>query len=215
MPRTLICTTRSMAPKDLARARTVHLSSYSSTNSNCLNSKASINAWEWAKEPGQEKRKSANTVLWLPPPSILPTQCTAALRCSVALCAGLAPRIRPRIPPPPVQLLHPPIRVALDSQRRSRGRPGARTSARQALYWNTASQHALAHTTPNAHTVTCVGRSKGRVRARAAVHRAPAEGGHLDCLVWAREHGCKWDKEECENVATDPATLRWIKKQLK
>jgi hypothetical protein len=101
MPRTLICTTRSMAPKDLARARTVHLSSYSSTNSNCLNSKASINAWEWAKEPGQEKRKSANTVLWLPPPSILPTQCTAALRCSVALCAGLAPRIRPRIPPPP------------------------------------------------------------------------------------------------------------------
>ena len=43
---------------------------------------------------------------------------------------------------------------------------------------------------------------------------APAEGGHLDCLVWAREHGCKWDKEECENVATDPATLRWIKKQL-
>ena len=44
---------------------------------------------------------------------------------------------------------------------------------------------------------------------------AAAEGGHLDCLVWAREHGCKWDKEACENVATDPVTLRWIKKQLK
>ena len=206
MPRTLICTTRSMAPKDLARARTVHLSSYSSTNSNCLNSKASINAWEWAKG----KHSSVVT-----PPQHSSHAVHRGSEVFSSAVRWVSSPHSPSHPTPAVQLLHPPIRVALDSQRRSRGRPGARTSARQALYWNTASQHALAHTTPNAHTVTCVGRSKGRVRARAAVHRAPAEGGHLDCLVWAREHGCKWDKEECENVATDPATLRWIKKQLK
>ena len=45
------------------------------------------------------------------------------------------------------------------------------TRTRQALHWDSASQHALAHTTPDAHTVACVGRSKGRLRAPAAMHR--------------------------------------------
>jgi len=28
-----------------------------------------------------------------------------------------------------------------------------------------------------------------------------AARGHLDCLIWAREHGCDWDPVECRHIA--------------
>jgi len=31
--------------------------------------------------------------------------------------------------------------------------------------------------------------------------RAAAVGGHLDCLIWAREHDCEWDSDTCEAAA--------------
>jgi len=27
------------------------------------------------------------------------------------------------------------------------------------------------------------------------------ENGHLDLLIWAREHGCSWDEWTCTNAA--------------
>ena len=30
-----------------------------------------------------------------------------------------------------------------------------------------------------------------------------AYGGYLDCLIWAREHGCDWDSETCSAAAQE------------
>jgi len=30
-----------------------------------------------------------------------------------------------------------------------------------------------------------------------------ARGGHLDCLIWAREHGCAWSPIQCRQEAKD------------
>ena len=55
--------------------------------------------------------------------------------------------------------------------------------------------------------------SKGRVRARAAVHRAPAEGGHLAVLQWARANGCPWDVETCWKAAFEGRLemIQWLR----
>jgi hypothetical protein len=52
-------------------------------------------------------------------------------------------------------------------------------------------------------------------------------GGQLDCLVWAREHGCEWNQCNClvwarkgnyldfQNIESPPpsATISWIEAQ--
>ena len=41
-----------------------------------------------------------------------------------------------------------------------------------------------------------------------------AENGHLPILVWARENGCKWDRKDCINRASNyPHIIDWIKSQ--
>jgi hypothetical protein len=38
-----------------------------------------------------------------------------------------------------------------------------------------------------------------------------AEGGHLECLKWAREHGCPWNRVQCLSMAiNDSKMLEWI-----
>ena len=31
--------------------------------------------------------------------------------------------------------------------------------------------------------------------------QSAAKNGHLECLKYAREHGCPWDEETCEDAA--------------
>ena len=40
-----------------------------------------------------------------------------------------------------------------------------------------------------------------------------AECGHLHVLMWAREHGCPWDKSTCEYAVNggQMAVLKWAK----
>ena len=35
----------------------------------------------------------------------------------------------------------------------------------------------------------------------SSICRYAAAGGHLDCLIWAREHGCPWDSWTCSSAA--------------
>ena len=47
--------------------------------------------------------------------------------------------------------------------------------------------------------------------------RAAAQEGHLDCLKWAREHGCDWDPDDCLEVAFETRyhnIVNWISIQL-
>ena len=43
------------------------------------------------------------------------------------------------------------------------------------------------------------------------MHRAPAEGGHLAVLQWARANGCPWNYETCFSAAHDGQleALQW------
>ena len=81
---------------------------------------------------GKKSKKGVNTVPWLPPPAFFPPQCTAgsevfssAVRWVSSPGFALASQL-------PLQLLLPPIRVALASQRRSGGGQGHHQSACQA-----------------------------------------------------------------------------------
>jgi hypothetical protein len=118
-----------------------------------------------------KKSKKAMPCSVVTPPAFFPTLPGVYRRSRER--AGLAALLRPRIPARPVQLVHSPIRVALVSQRRGGGRPGHGHQHARPLYWDPASQHSLAHTTPQTPTPLHAGRTKGRLRTRVVVHRAP------------------------------------------
>ena len=47
--------------------------------------------------------------------------------------------------------------------------------------------------------------------------RVAASEGHLDFLIWAREHGCDWDPDDCLEVAFETRyhnIVDWISIQL-
>ena len=45
-----------------------------------------------------------------------------------------------------------------------------------------------------------------------------AERGHLDCLIWARDHKCPWQPSRCKKLAQDKDhyhIVKWIASQSK
>ena len=51
----------------------------------------------------------------------------------------------------------------------------------------------------------------------STICEAASEGGHLDCLIWARENGCDWSKDQCRILASinyHQAILDWINLEI-
>ena len=107
------------------------------------------------------------------PPSILPTSGSSrqvALPSRVRLVSLLASPSHPS-PPRAAGTTSDPRGPLLPAP--WRGRPGHGHQHARPLYWDPASQHSLAHTTPQTPTPLHAGRTKGRLRTRVVVHRAP------------------------------------------